>query len=55
MKRIILFLLLGLFLSVNANAGRDGQTKTIDSTFVPPSFIEKEAETVPHLVHDKSY
>ena len=36
-------------------AGRDGQTKTIDSTFTPPNFIENETETPAHLIHDRSY
>ena len=36
-------------------AGRDGQTKTIDSTFTPPNFVENETETAAHLIHDRSY
>jgi hypothetical protein len=35
-------------------AGRDGQARTIESTFTPPRFDEADTEAE-HLVHDRSY
>jgi predicted dehydrogenase len=35
-------------------AGRDGETKRIESTFTPPSFVQEDGGTASHLVHDRS-
>ncbi len=37
-------------------AGRDGQARTIESTFTPPSFALDDAEgEAAHLIHDRSH
>ena len=36
-------------------AGRDGQAKQIESTFILPDFSGGDKEIVAHLVHDRSY
>lgn len=33
-------------------AGRDGQARQLESTFVPPAFAEAEAGEAAHLIHD---
>ena len=36
-------------------AGRDGQAKEIESTFILPDFSDGDKEIEAHLVHDRSY
>lgn len=36
------------------DAGRDGQARTIESTFTPPSFAAAGERTDAHLVHDRA-
>jgi len=36
-------------------ASRDGQTKTLESSFTPPSFTPEGEGIAAHLVHDRSY
>ena len=36
-------------------AGRDGQAKQIESTFILPDFSDGDKEIEAHLVHDRSY
>jgi hypothetical protein len=35
-------------------AGRDGQTKQIESTFTPPNFGQEDDGAAAHLIHDRS-
>lgn len=35
-------------------AGADGQARTIESTFTPPTFYEKGEQEARHLVHDRT-
>jgi hypothetical protein len=37
------------------DAGRDGQTRTIESSFTPPNFAHDDKAVAAHLVHDRSY
>jgi len=35
-------------------AGRDGQTRVVESTFTPPAFSEAAETVAVHRVHDRT-